>query len=86
MFRLLAHNYYSRLYPEKYKQLQKQWESLGNAAIQKGEVFNTTPIKAEELYTQLQKHPRIYDLMVAMDNYNGFKAKQVGNVQQSLAN
>lgn len=25
----LAHNYYSRLYPEKYKQLQKQWESLG---------------------------------------------------------
>lgn len=85
----LAHNYYSRLYPEKYKQLQKQWESLGNAAIQKGEVFNTTeqslPIKAEELYTKLQKHPRIYDLMVAMDNYNGFKAKQVGRQAQMFS-
>ena len=85
----LAHNYYSRLYPQKYKQLQKQWESLGNAAIQKGEVFNTTeqslPIKAEELYTKLQKHPRIYDLMVAMDNYNGFKAKQVGRQAQMFS-
>ena len=85
----LAHNYYSRLYPQKYKQLQKQWESLGNAAIQKGKVFNTTeqslPIKAEELYTQLQKHPRIYDLMVAMDNYNGFKAKQVGRQAQMFS-
>lgn len=85
----LAHNYYSRLYPEKYKQLQKQWESLGNVAIQKGEVFNTTeqslPIKAEELYTKLQKHPRIYDLMVAMDNYNGFKAKQVGRQAQMFS-
>lgn len=86
----LAHNYYSRLYPEKYKQLQKQWESFGNKAIQKGEVFSTTeqslPIKAEELYTQLQKHPRIYDLMVAMDNYNGFKAKQVGRQAQMFSN
>lgn len=85
----LAHNYYSRLYPQKYKQLQKQWESLGNAAIQKGQVFNTTeqalPIKAEELYTQLQKHPRIYDLMVAMDNYNGFKPKQVGRQAQMFS-
>lgn len=85
----LAHNYYSRLYPQKYKQLQKQWESLGNAAIQEGKVFNTTeqslPIKAEELYTQLQKHPRIYDLMVAMDNYNGFKAKQVGRQAQMFS-
>lgn len=85
----LAHNYYSRLYPQKYKQLQKQWESLGNSAIQKGEVFNTTeqslPIKAEELYTQLQKHPRIYDLMVAMDNYNGFKPKQVGRQAQMFS-
>lgn len=85
----LAHNYYSRLYPKKYKQLQKQWESLGNKAIQKGEVFSTTeqslPIKAEELYTQLQKHPRIYDLMVAMDNYNGFKAKQVGRQAQMFS-
>lgn len=85
----LAHNYYSRLYPQKYKQLQKQWESLGNTAIQKGKVFNTTeqalPIKAEELYTQLQKHPRIYDLMVAMDNYNGFKAKQVGRQAQMFS-
>lgn len=85
----LAHNYYSRLYPQKYKQLQKQWESLGNVAIQKGQVFNTTeqalPIKAEELYTQLQKHPRIYDLMVAMDNYNGFKAKQVGRQAQMFS-
>ena len=85
----LAHNYYSRLYPQKYKQLQKQWESLGNTAIQKGEVFNTTeqslPIKAEELYTKLQKHPRIYDLMVAMDNYNGFKAKQVGRQAQMFS-
>ena len=66
----LAHNYYSRLYPQKYKQLQKQWELLGNTAIQKGQVFNTTeqalPIKAEELYTKLQKHPRIYDLMVTI--------------------
>ena len=85
----LAHNYYSRLYPQKYKQLQKQWESLGNTAIQKGQVFNTTeqalPIKAEELYTQLQKHPRIYDLMVAMDNYNGFKPKQVGRQAQMFS-
>ena len=85
----LAHNYYSRLYPKKYKQLQKQWESLGNKAIQEGRVFNTTeqslPIKAEELYTQLQKHPRIYDLMVAMDNYNGFKAKQVGRQAQMFS-
>lgn len=85
----LAHNYYSRLYPQKYKQLQKQWESLGNKAIQKGKVFNTTeqplPIKAEELYTQLQKHPRIYDLMVAMDNYNGFKAKQVSRQAQMFS-
>ena len=85
----LAHNYYSRLYPQKYKQLQKQWESLGNTAIQEGKVFNTTeqslPIKAEELYTQLQKHPRIYDLMVAMDNYNGFKAKQVGRQAQMFS-
>ena len=85
----LAHNYYSRLYPEKYKQLQKQWESLGNTAIQEGKIFNTTeqslPIKAEELYTQLQKHPRIYDLMVAMDNYNGFKAKQVGRQAQMFS-
>ena len=85
----LAHNYYSRLYPQKYKQLQKQWELLGNAAIQKGKVFNTTeqslPIKAEELYTKLQKHPRIYDLMVAMDNYNGFKAKQVGRQAQMFS-
>lgn len=85
----LAHNYYSRLYPKKYKQLQKQWESLGNKAIQEGKVFSTTeqslPIKAEELYTQLQKHPRIYDLMVAMDNYNGFKAKQVGRQAQMFS-
>lgn len=85
----LAHNYYSRLYPKKYKQLQEQWESLGNKAIQEGKVFSTTeqslPIKAEELYTQLQKHPRIYDLMVAMDNYNGFKAKQVGRQAQMFS-
>lgn len=85
----LAHNYYSRLYPQKYKQLQKQWESLGNTAIQEGRVFNTTeqslPIKAEELYTQLQKHPRIYDLMVAMDNYNGFKSKQIGRQAQMFS-
>ena len=85
----LAHNYYSRLYPQKYKQLQKQWELLGNAAIQKGQVFNTTeqalPIKAEELYTKLQKHPRIYDLMVTMDNYNGFKSKQVGRQAQMFS-
>lgn len=85
----LAHNYYSRLYPQKYKQLQKQWELLGNTAIQKGQVFNTTeqalPIKAEELYTKLQKHPRIYDLMVAMDNYNGFKSKQVGRQAQMFS-
>lgn len=85
----LAHNYYSRLYPQKYKQLYKQWESLGNIAIQKGQVFNTTeqalPIKAEELYTKLQKHPRIYDLMVAMDNYNGFKPKQVGRQAQMFS-
>lgn len=50
---------------------------------------NTTeqslPIKAEELYTILQKHPRIYDLMVAMDNYNGFKAKQVGRQAQMFS-
>lgn len=85
----LAHNYYSRLYPQKYKQLQKQWELLGNTAIQKGQVFNTTeqalPIKAEELYTKLQKHPRIYDLMVTMDNYNGFKPKQVGRQAQMFS-
>lgn len=85
----LAHNYYSRLYPQKYKQLQKQWELLGNTAIQKGQVFNTTeqalPIKAEELYTKLQKHPRIYDLMVTMDNYNGFKSKQVGRQAQMFS-
>lgn len=85
----LAHNYYSRLYPQKYKQLQKQWELLGNIATQKGRVFNTTeqalPIKAEELYTKLQKHPRIYDLMVAMDNYNGFKPKQVGRQAQMFS-
>lgn len=85
----LAHNYYSRLYPQKYKQLQKQWELLGNTAIQKGQVFNTTeqalPIKAEELYTKLQKHPRIYDLMVTIDNYNGFKSKQVGRQAQMFS-
>lgn len=85
----LAHNYYSRLYPQKYKQLQKQWELLGNTAIQKGQAFNTTeqalPIKAEELYTKLQKHPRIYDLMVTMDNYNGFKSKQVGRQAQMFS-
>ena len=85
----LAHNYYSRLYPQKYKQLQKQWELLGNTAMQKGQVFNTTeqalPIKAEELYTKLQKHPRIYDLMVTMDNYNGFKSKQVGRQAQMFS-
>lgn len=85
----LAHNYYSRLYPQKYKQLQKQWELLGNTAIQKGQVFNTAeqalPIKAEELYTKLQKHPRIYDLMVTMDNYNGFKPKQVGRQAQMFS-
>lgn len=85
----LAHNYYSRLYPQKYKQLQKQWELLGNTAIQKGQVFNTAeqalPIKAEELYTKLQKHPRIYDLMVTMDNYNGFKSKQVGRQAQMFS-
>lgn len=82
----LAHNYYSRLYPQKYKQLQKQWELLGNKAIQNNKVFITTeqslPITAEELYTKLQKHPRVYDLMVAMDNYNGHKSKQIGRQAQ----
>lgn len=85
----LAHNYYSRLYPKQYKQLQKQWELLGNKAIHKGKVFSTTeqplPITAEELYTQLQKHPRVYDLMVAMDNYNGYKSKQVGRQAQMFS-
>lgn len=86
----LAHNYYSRLYPQQYKQLQKQWELLGNKAIQEGKVFSTTeqplPITAEELYTKLQKHPRVYDLMVAMDNYNGYKSKQIGRQAQMFSN
>lgn len=85
----LAHNYYSRLYPQQYKQLQKKWELLGNQAIQEGKVFSTTeqslPITADKLYTELQKHPRVYDLMVAMDNYNGYKSKQIGRQAQMFS-
>ena len=53
-------------------------ESKQNKGVNNNTQNRQMAIKAEELYTQLQKHPRIYDLMVAMDNYNGFKAKQIG--------
>lgn len=73
----IAHNYYSRLYPEKYKALQKQWEKEGVEAIDKGATYNTydkpLPITAEELYQTLRAHPRIYDHLVALDNFNGTK-------------
>ena len=85
----VAHNYFSRLFPEKYKQLQKAWEQQGVKAIQEGKVFNTVeqplPITAEELYTTLQKHPRIFDTLVAMDNYNGYKGKQIERQFQLFA-
>lgn len=82
----IAHNYFSRLYPKQYKELQKKWEQLGSKAIEEKQLFNTLdqplPITADELYTKLQKHPRVYDLMVAMDNYNGFTDKQIGRQLQ----
>lgn len=86
----LAHNYYSRLYPEEYKALQKQWEEQGVKAIDGGKQFSTydqpLPITSEELYQMLQKHPRVYDYLVALDNFNGYKGKQGFRHSQMLAN
>lgn len=86
----LAHNYYSRLYPEKYKALQQQWEEQGVKAIDEGKQFSTydqpLPITSEELYQMLQKHPRVYDHLVALDNFNGYKGKQGFRHSQMLAN
>lgn len=84
----IAHNYYSRIWPQKYKELQKQWEQAGNAAIDNADKFATMdqplPIKADDLFQILQKHPRVYDTLVAMDNYNGGTPKAMGRQIQML--
>lgn len=86
----LAHNYYSRLYPEEYKKLQATWEKMGEKAIRNGDVFNTTeqslPITAEELYNTLHDNPKLMDKLVALDNYNTYKAGKGQRQAQILAN
>lgn len=86
----LAHNYYSRLYPEEYKKLQATWEKLGEKAIQNGDIFNTTeqplPITAEELYNTLHNNPKLMDKLVALDNYNTYKIGRGQRQAQILAN
>lgn len=86
----LAHNYYSRLYPEKYKKLQATWEKMGEKAIQNGDLFSTTeqslPITAEELYNTLHNNPNLMDKLVALDNYNTYKVGKGQRQAQILAN
>lgn len=86
----LAHNYYSRLYPEEYKKLQATWEKMGEKAIRNGDIFNTTeqslPITAEELYNTLHNNPKLMDKLVALDNYNTYKIGRGQRQAQILAN
>lgn len=86
----IAHNWYSRMYPEEYQKLAKKWAEQATNAEATGARFVTTeqslPIKTEDFYQQLQNDPDLITKMVALDNFNSNKAKHIARQAQMYQN
>lgn len=86
----IAHNWYSRMYPEQYQKLAKQWAKQATQAEARGKKFITTeqplPIKTEDFYQQLQNNPDLLSKMVALDNFNSSKVKHIARQAQMYQN